>query len=57
MNITAVIETIPDDATGTGGRGFDELTAEGESYEAAIAALRERVPAGRRIMNLRRSEY
>ncbi|REE05275.1 hypothetical protein [Citricoccus muralis] len=57
MDITAAIETIPEDDTGSGERGFDELTAEAESYEAAVAALRERVPAGWRIMNLRRSEH
>lgn len=55
MDITAVIETIPGDDTGGGDRGFDELTAEGESYEAGVAALRARVPEGWRIMNLRRS--
>ncbi|GAA1133832.1 hypothetical protein [Citricoccus alkalitolerans] len=57
MEITAVTETIPDDDTGAGDRGIDELTAEAESYEAGVATLRGRVPAGWRIMNLRRSEH
>ena len=57
MNITASIETIPDDDTGRGDRQADELPVEAESYEAGVAALRARVPEGWWIMNLRHTEY
>lgn len=55
MHVVAMIETVPEDNAGTVRQQVDELSADAESYEDAVAMLRERVPAGWRIINLRRT--
>jgi hypothetical protein len=51
----AMIEPIPENNSGAGARQIEEVSVEAESYEAGVAELRDQLPEGWRIINLRRA--
>lgn len=57
MKLIALVETIPADNSGTGERHVEEMTAEADTYEDAVADLRSRVAEGWRLVNFRRADY
>ncbi|MGM7669278.1 hypothetical protein [Microbacterium sp. A93] len=54
MKIIGHIEQLPEDMSGSAPSQVRELSMEAETYEKAVAGLRDQVPDGWRLMNLRR---
>lgn len=46
---------VPADDSGAGGGEVREISVEAEAYEAGVAELRGLVPAGWRLLNVRRA--